>query len=332
MMNNEFAFIRSITPNRYYQANVIQGIGDDAALFQQDERYECVVSCDMLVEEIHFKKSTASPHHIGYKALAVNLSDLAAMGAIPKYYLVSIAIPPSGWNELEVQEIFRGMNQLAEKFQLDLIGGDTVATTSSLVISVTVIGQVEKNRHLLRGHAQHGDLIFVTGSLGGSAAGLSLLLENGKNYSYGEREKRLIRAHQLPMPQIDAGRIFAKLSSRVALNDVSDGIASEAFEIAEASGKRLVIDFEKIPKHSDLQMFAEHEVEHFVLYGGEDYQLIGCLPEQQWPKVKKLFHDAQIPIARIGVVEDGNPDVYLIQNGNEKQLKKRGFDHFKENK
>lgn len=329
MMNSEFAFIRSIMPARLFHKDVIQGIGDDAALLRSDDKYELAVACDMLVEDVHFKKKTLSPYDIGYKSLAVNLSDLAAMGAIPKFYLISIAIPKIGWTVSEMQEIYRGMNELAEKFQLDLVGGDTVSTKHSLVISVTVIGQVEKKRHLLRSNAKHGDIVFVTGHLGASAAGLSILQKKGRNHSYREEELRLVQAHQRPHPQIDAGRLLAQLNFRIALNDISDGIANEAFEIAEASEKRLVLDDDKIPKHPDLRLFTDDEIESFVLYGGEDFQLLGCVAEKNWTSVKQAFEQADIPIAKIGHVEDGEPAVYLKKNGNVNKLEQRGYDHFK---
>lgn len=328
MIDSEFAFIHSIAPKRLFHKNVVLGIGDDASLLRVDDEYDYVVSCDMLVEDIHFKKSTLSPQDIGYKSMAVNLSDLAAMGAKPKFYFVSIAVPNKSWNELEIQEIYRGMNELAEKFQVDLVGGDTVSTKHSLVISVMVIGQVEKNRHLLRSHAKHGDIVFVTGSLGASSAGLALLLEKGRDIFYREKELRLVQAHQRPYPQVEAGRLFAKLNVRVALNDISDGVANEAFEIAEASGKRLILDYDKIPKHPDLDLFCDDEIERFVLYGGEDFQLLGCVAKEEWARVKQVFDKAHIPLVQIGVVEDGEPAVYLKKHANVNKLEQHGYDHF----
>lgn len=331
-MKDEFAFIRSIMTKTKFQQSLIQGIGDDAALFQNDDRYETVVAVDTLVEGVHFKKSTLTAYDIGYKALAVNLSDLAAMGALPLYYLVSIAIPKKGWSETELNDIYKGMNELADSFRVDLIGGDTVLTSGALVISVTAIGQVEKNCHLLRSRAQAGDLIFVTGTLGASSAGLSLLLEKGRDYPYCEQETLLIVQHQQPKPQIHAGRMLAELNCRIALNDISDGIASEAYEIAKASAKKLILDYEKIPKHPALQLFSRREIEQFVLYGGEDFQLLGCLPQPNWAYVKTKFDEANIPITQIGYVEDGETDVYIMKNGAMEKEHKRGYNHFKENK
>lgn len=327
-MNDEFTFIRLIMPKARYQRSLIQGIGDDAALFENDERYESVVSIDTLVEGIHFKKSTMTAFDVGYKALAVNLSDLAAMGATPLYYLVSIAIPKFGWNEADLKEVYKGMNKLAVAHQVDLIGGDTVSTKDNLVITITTIGQVEKKRHLLRSHAQTGDVVFVTGTLGGSAAGLSLLLENGQEYPYCEKEKILVNVHQQPKPQVQAGRLLAELKCRVALNDISDGIASEAQEIAEASGKTLVLNYDNIPKHPALQLFSEDQVEQFVLFGGEDFQLLGTVSKSDWEHVKASFAQANIPITQIGYVKDGDVNVLMMKNGELEKLNRRGYNHF----
>lgn len=330
IMKDEFVFIRSISPKMFSHDDVIQGIGDDAALLRCNPQYDSVVTADMFVEGVHFNTTTLTSFEIGYKALAANLSDLAAMGAIPKFYLVSIAIPKVSWTISDVKSIYAGMNALARTFQVDLIGGDTVSTSDALVISITAIGNVEKGRHLLRSHAEEGDIVFVTGSLGASAAGLTLLLEKEKTSSYGEQQRALIQAHTMPKPQIQAGRIFAQLNCRVALNDISDGIASEAYEIAEASGKKLILDYENIPKHPALQLFSASEIEQFVLYGGEDYQLIGCIPEQDWLHVKTKFTDANMSITKIGYVEDGDASVHMMKAGRMEKLHKRGYNHFNE--
>ncbi len=328
MMKDEFSFIRSIMPKQQHQSTLIQGIGDDAALFHHERDYETVVCIDTLVEDIHFSQATLTAYQIGYKALAVNLSDLAAMGAIPSYYLVSLAVPRNKWKETELHELFRGMSELSDTHKMDLIGGDTVSSNDALVITITAIGIVEKGRHLLRSNAIAGDLVFVTGTLGGSSAGLSLLLEKGLDYAYCEQEKLLIRQHQQPVPQIPAGRILAKLDCHVALNDVSDGTASEGYELAEASGKKVIIEYDKLPRHPSLQLFAENEIEQFLLYGGEDFQLIGCLPPSRWDEVKTQFSEAKLSITQIGSVQDGDMGIYLNKNGTIEKLEKRGFNHF----
>ncbi|RBW67575.1 thiamine-phosphate kinase [Bacillus taeanensis] len=328
-MRDEFGFIQSIIPKKTYQSSLITGIGDDAALFQGNSKYEEVICLDTMVEGIHFKKNTMRPFHIGYKALAANISDLAAMGAIPTYYLVSIAVPKKGWNDAELDEIYQGMNALAEQYKMDLIGGDTVSTSSELVISITVMGRVEKNRHLLRSNASDGDIVFITGCLGDSAGGLELLLEKGLDYSYNEIEKTLIQAHQLPSPQVKMGRILAASGLRVSLNDISDGIASEANEIAEASNVKVVLEYEKLLMSEALLTYPNEKRENWVLFGGEDFQLIGTVPKTAWSEICEACKKAGQTIQTVGYIKKGEPQVILKKENEEKVLAKKGFNHFR---
>lgn len=330
-LKDEFAFIQSLLPKKQYHPSVIKGIGDDAALFHHGDEYDTVVCIDTLVENIHFKRCTMLPAHIGYKALAVNLSDIAAMGGIPNYYLVSIAVPKIGWKDCEVKKIFDGMNELAERFKVDLIGGDTVSSNQELVITVTAIGKVAKGRRLFRQNSKSGDVVFVTGFLGASAAGLSLLLEHGMNYPYAKEQRELIEQHQKPDPQIEAGLLLVNMGVRIALNDISDGIASEANELAEASGKTIVLDYGKIPKHPALGSFSNKEIEDFVLYGGEDFQLIGTANKKNWDQIQSAFQEANIQITEIGYVTGGEPKVHLLKNHSPFILGKRGYNHFRKN-
>ena len=312
-MSDEFLFIKSITPQRHHQRTLIQGIGDDAALFRQDGNFNMIACVDTMVEDIHFKKSTMRPFHIGHKALAVNLSDIAAMGGRPTYYLVSLAVPQKGWTQDELHGIYEGMSMLADKFSVDLIGGDTVSSSSSLMITVTVLGQVETNRMLLRKNAEPGDVVFVTGTLGGAAAGLFLLLKKGIDYDYSDDEKKLLSEHQMPEPQIEAGRLFAGSGFRISLNDISDGIASEANELAEMSGTTFILNYDLIPVNNVLTRLFLKKMEQFVLYGGEDFELLGTVASENWPLLKRTFDKASIPLTNL------------------KKLAKEGYNHFKEN-
>ncbi|HEX7065404.1 MAG TPA: thiamine-phosphate kinase [Bacillales bacterium] len=321
-MEDEFSFIKHITPKQYVQPSLVQGIGDDAALFNGDQAFEEIICMDTMVEGIHFSRETLSPYDIGYKALAVNISDVAAMGGYPTYCLVSVAVPKDWRTDLE--KVYAGLTDLAEEQGMDLIGGDTVSAKEGFVITVTVMGRVEKGRHLLRSSAQPGDQIFVTGPLGDSAAGLALLLEHGRAHGFNTEQQKLVEIHQRPKPQVKAGRILAGLSSNIALNDISDGIASEANEIARASGAKLVLDYERLPKSEALKAFPAEKQKEWSLFGGEDFQLVGTIPGHLMELLKERF-----PVVFVGTVEEGEPEVVLKQDGEKiVRLDPAGYNHF----
>jgi thiamine-monophosphate kinase len=193
---------------------------------------------------------------------------------------------------------------------------------------VTVIGRVHKGIHLLRKSAKANDIVFVTGSLGDSAAGLELLLKAGVNFNFSKDEQALITRHQLPKPRVEIGQILAEYP-RVALNDVSDGIASELNEIAAASDVIIVIDAEKLPKSRQLTSFSEDKQLYWMLNGGEDYELVGTVSEENWLKIKEECGKKKYSITKIGYVTEG-PAKVLIKQGNQMNLlQKLGFNHFK---
>ncbi len=331
MIKDEFDWIKSITPHHFFQKELVTGIGDDAALWSVNENMDQVVCVDTMVEGVHFTKDTLSPYQAGFKALAVNVSDIAAMGGIPQFYLVSIAISPD-WKEEELKEIYEGMAELAKTSKMDLIGGDTVSTKGPLVLTVTVIGKVEKGRRVLRSNAKPGDIVFLTGTTGESAAGLHLLLEKTRHAVFTENEKKWIQQHQMPIPHIQQGRILAKSDFRISLNDVSDGIASELNEIAEASRVTIHIERDKLPVSSSLAELKGNDKLNHQLFGGEDYVLVGTAAEVDFLKLAAIFQQHSLPLYEIGKVgEAGKTAVYLLKKNEEPELlAKKGFNHFRE--
>jgi thiamine-monophosphate kinase len=328
-MKDEFEWIKAITPKKVFQQSVLKkGIGDDAAVYEGNSSYDDIACMDTMVEDVHFSRKTMEPFHIGYKALASNLSDIAAMGGSPLFYLVSIAIP-NNWTESELKDIYKGMASLANKYQVDLIGGDTISIKKYLVISVTVLGRVKKGHYVLRESAKPGDLVFVTGNVGDSACGLSLLLKKGLDGSFIDEERHLIKEHQMPIPQVEAGRLFGELGLRLSLNDISDGLASEANEIAEASNVQLIIDYDKLPISKYIKKYEINEQFRWTLYGGEDYQLVGTIGEEHWSTIQQAFNKNGLCITAIGKVTDGDPEVMLNCQGKSITLKKGGYNHFK---
>lgn len=330
----EFGLINRLKENvvLYHQSSAL-GIGDDAALIDQGNAYT-VVSTDMLVEGIHFDLSYVPLPHLGYKAVAVNVSDIAAMNAIPKQITVSIAI--SNRFSLEaIEALYEGVRIACESYKVDLIGGDTTTSTSGLIISVTAIGQVEKGQETLRKNAASGDIICVTGDLGAAFLGLQVL----------EREKQVFKANPQMQPQLSGYDYIIRRQLRpearmdiihefrelrlvpTAMIDISDGLTSELFHIATQSGVGVNIFEEKVPiEKSAFDIAVEFNVDPFTcaLNGGEDYELLFTIRQEDYEKIK-LHPD----IALIGYVTDKSEGLNFVTKGGQKvPLKAQGWNHF----
>ncbi|ASB90879.1 thiamine-phosphate kinase [Bacillus sonorensis] len=326
---DEFELIRRIAPRSLSHREIEIGIGDDAAVYNPKKGYQEIVCVDTMVDGVHFLSSHSTPADIGYKALAVNISDIAAMGGYPKFYLVSIAVP-SGRRESDIEAMYEEMTKLAKLYQMDLIGGDTVSTRGQMVITVTVIGEVEKGRACLRSHARPGDVVFVTGELGSSAAGLSLLL--GDRFTNDEGlVQHFMKRHKRPEPRVKAGLICSRYQ-RVALNDISDGLASELNEIAEASRVSIDIYQDSIPTHSELHKLHS-DWEEWVLFGGEDFELAGTISSDQWERFAQECSSCGVPVYKIGqVVQSGEAKVFYHSGQDRILLEKKGYNHFKQDR
>ncbi|USG66355.1 thiamine-phosphate kinase [Brevibacillus ruminantium] len=335
MKQDEFSLIRQWTSrSRHQQGDGLSvGIGDDAAVFSVPAEMEVVACCDAMVETVHFLRETMNPSDIGYKAVISNISDVAAMGGLPRFALISVAVSPR-WSAEDCQQIYEGIYDACEAYGVRVIGGDTVSSPASFYLSVTVLGEVEKGRALRRSAATPGQLVFVTGHLGGSAAGLDLLRRSGQTGEAAlERWKPLLSFHQRPHAQVAAGRILLSSARAGALNDVSDGLASELWEIAEASSVQLRIEERKIPLAEVTRSYAEQagvNPLHWALYGGEDYQLVGTVEEQAAGAIGERFAEQGISFSVIGRVEAGEPAVWMKSEQAWKPLVKAGFNHFGE--
>ncbi|MCY8907174.1 thiamine-phosphate kinase [Bacillus atrophaeus] len=323
---DEFDLIHSITPPTIHHSSVDVGIGDDAAVYTANRGVQEIVCVDTMVEDVHFKLDYSSPQDIGYKALAVNISDIAAMGGFPKFYLVSIAVPTT-WQASDVRAMYEGMNELAKLYQMDLIGGDSVSTSDKLVVTVTVIGEVEQGRACLRSSAKPNDIVFVTGELGCSAAGLSLLLEEFSP-PVSIETSHFIKRHKRPEPRVMAGRLCSAFE-RVALNDISDGLASELNEIAEASSVTIEIEESLLPVRQDLSKLHP-QWQKWALFGGEDFELTGTISNLEWDLLKEQCKKLCIPIKQIGVVIENTGSSVILNTGSQRMaLEKKGYNHFR---
>lgn len=341
---DEFALIDYLTGTSHVpvslHSRIAIGNGDDSAVVKGRNGFDWVVCCDTMVEDVHFKRKTMNPYDIGFKALASNISDIAAMGGIPLFYLVSIAISPS-WTEAELHDLYRGMADLAMDHSMALIGGDTVSSPVSLTITVTVLGEIQEGAYLTRKNARAGDLVFLTGHVGDSGAGLDVLLrmEYGvkeDNNKVPDYQRPLIAKHCRPLPEVKAGTILAGSGFRIALNDISDGLASESWEIAKASGVKICLFEDLIPLSREIQEYGRTRNIDPLLWaynGGEDYTLIGCMPKEGKGEIERKFHEAGLPIYWIGEVEAGEAGVSAKRkDGSWYVLEKKGYNHFRRDK
>ena len=318
----EFTFIDSINDNLIYDATSIeQGIGDDCAVYKASENTDQLITTDMMVEGIHFSEQTTSLYDVGYRLAAANISDIAAMGGIPKQLVLGLAIP----KEYEVDGLYQfyaGMKALCRQEGVNVIGGDTVSTSGPLVVTATVIGEVEKGNAILRSGACAGDLVGVTNFLGSSKVGLDVLLEQREGYEFSKT------VHQRPQPQVRLGRILQSLGA-TSMNDISDGLASELIEIATASKKDIIIDKEAIPLHEETYAYAKLKgvpSSDFALYGGEDFQLVFTIPADKKEQLEKYPE-----LRLIGHVVEGTNTVWLLDaNSSEAstRLAPQGYNHF----
>lgn len=320
---NEFEFINSIKQKAYRNHSIIKGIGDDAAVFRQSYR-DIVTAVDTFVDGVHFSKKTMEPFQIGYRVLAANISDMAAMGADPISYMISIVVPKD-WDDRDLTEIYRGLNAIALEYQLDLIGGDTVIG-EQLVLSVTINGTVANNKARYRSLMKPGDYIFVTGTLGDSAAGLEFLLDDNNEIECAEF---LVNRHRLPSPRVAFALKLAPLD-RVALNDISDGVANEANELAEASKFTIYLEENNLPISDALKQFSREKQLDYILNGGEDFELIGSVAPANWEFVKKTAVRTNTPVKKVGIVkneERNNGKVFIMKEDGNKLLEPSGYVH-----
>jgi len=328
----EFGFIRKISSGCLVRPeSVIKGIGDDAAAFQTDPELVSLVTTDLLVEGIHFLRDSISGFDLGYKSLAVNLSDIAAMGGTAREAFVSIAIPdncPLAY----LEDIYAGMKKLAARFEVNILGGDTTGSRTDLIINVAVYGTVAQNELLSRDAAQAGDIIFSTGFLGDSKAGLHLIINGIAADS--EDLKQLLQAHLLPQPQLREGRFLAQQAGLHAAIDTSDGLGADLGHIVEAShvGARICAD--KIPVSKNLESFCARfnfDPVDFAVSGGEDYTLLCTVAPDTADKVAADFCKTfQKPLFPIGEISDSGRLELIRPDGRRLNVSASGWNHFKE--
>lgn len=304
------------------------GIGDDAAVLKSFKG-NLLLTIDSLVENVHFDFSFCDPFEVGHKALAVNLSDIAAMGGRPRAALIALTIPISLESKI-LEDIYRGISQLAQKYGVDVVGGNTSRSLQGLSITLAVVGEGE-DRVLTRAKAKEGDIVFISGCLGQAAAGLSLLKAQGAQArkSYPNLCDRYLK----PEPRLSLGETLATIPGVHSLIDISDGLSSELWHLSKASSSQFLIKENQLPVSADLKRAADElgiPFRSWVLAGGEDYELLGTCSPETAREVIETGTQLGIPITLIGEVDAGSPQV-LIDTGKSQTeiLAAKGWDHFK---
>ena len=294
-------------------SGILIGIGDDAFAAKFTASKVLVVTNDVLVENIHFRRNWMLPHELGYKALAVNLSDLAAMGgARPLYAFVGLAVPGDTSVDF-VDKLYIGMNKACAKHGSIIAGGDTVSSQKDIVISVTLIGDIDKKMLISRSNAKPGDLIFVTGTFGDSGAGLSILAKKGR-VGGSRLEKKLTRKHLLPEPRLKIARLLSKTGKVTSMIDSSDGLAASLRFITEKSSCGADIFTEQIPLSRELRQFSLKNKRikplDLALNAGEDYELVFTVNPGGAEDIKNISSD----ITCIGVINDSRQIRYFTED------------------
>lgn len=330
----EFGLINHLTQHfPLHNLSSLKGIGDDAAVIDNGN-FMTVVSTDLLIEGIHFDLAYTPLKHLGYKAVVVNLSDIYAMNALPKQITFSMAIS-NRFSVEALEELYAGIQLACERYKVDLVGGDTTASQKGLILSVTAIGQGEKDKLVYRNGAKVGDLICITGDLGAAYLGLQLL----------EREKRIWEQHPSVQPNFDEQKYLIERQLKpearrdiieafaknklvpTAMMDISDGLASELFHICKQSGVGAFLEETGVSIHPDAQMQAltfQLDPITCALSGGEDYELLFTIDPKDIEKVKYL---PDIFIA--GEIVDAADGIKLhTKGGNIHPIKAQGWVHF----
>jgi len=312
----EFDLIERFFSRGSGRRDVLLGVGDDAALLELPPGRALVAAVDTLVEGRHFLPD-APPESVGHQALAVNLSDLAAMGADPAWVLLSLSLPESdaAW----LQSFATGLYSLAERHGVALVGGDTVR--GPRVVTVTALGSVEPALALRRDRARPGDVLFVSGWPGEAGAGLEALR---RGTVQGDADP-LVRRYQYAEPRLGLGRALRGVAS--AAMDVSDGLYGDLQKLCRASGVGARLDLRCLPVSAELaRRHSRADCERWVLFGGDDYELLFTVPAERAAGVEAAA-PAALPVHRIGVIEDKS-GVRCERGGRVEELRGGGYDHF----
>lgn len=301
-----------------------------------------VVTADMLVEGIDFRlePTWTRARDLGHKALAVSLSDVAAMGARPRFCLLSVGVPPALWRTRFLEEFYASVSALAGRHGVAVIGGDTSRTPERVVIDSIVMGEVRRGRALLRSGARAGDQIFVTGALGGAAAGLRILEGRASSRSQAEvtrqprarlthAERQLVSRQVKPEPRVEWGALLGERRLATALIDLSDGLSSDLAHLCRESGVGARVEAALLPFDPLLKSAGARATDalSLALDGGEDFELLFTVRPRDASKLPREV--GGVPATRIGEITGARGKLRIVEGGRERVLKPAGFEHFK---
>lgn len=337
---NEFELVARLARGLPSRPDVDQGVGDDCAVLDPGGNMLLLATCDSQVEEVHFTFATSGLEDIGRKALAINISDIAAMGGEPRYALISLILPSRQSFHLEVLEgIYSGLRQEAEQFGVAIVGGNVAGTgqhkNAPLIIDITLLGTVERGHAVLRSGAHAGDTLCVTGSPGDSAAGLFTLLHPDLPYPVQARDT-LRAIHRVPRPRVREGRILSQFGTQVvtAMVDISDGLSGDLQHICECSQVGARVDVARLTVSSALRSIAavtSHDPLDWALNGGEDYELLFSVSAGCEDMVFEAVESTTgTPVTAIGTICPPEEGMKLLRlDGHEELLVPKSWDHLK---
>lgn len=316
---------------------MVVGIGDDAAVVEARPGTQLIACCDLSVDGVHFRSEWSPPHLIGRKALAVTLSDVAAMGGTPRYAMISVAFPGKTHPDF-VKGLLDGIFDIAEEFDVAIIGGDTSGSPDGLFIDTTVLGECPRGKAIRRSGARVGDLIFVTGGLGASALGLALLQQGyridgdeiGDESVENRARREAMMRHLAPCPRMNAGQVIGGGGIATSMIDLSDGLSTDLSHILEESGCGAVIQERSLPIAEAVGVLAsprsELDAVSLALHGGEEYELLFTAGADARDRVASVSQQVGLRMTEIGKIVEG--DIFQIDRGDRVELiSPAGYEH-----
>jgi thiamine-monophosphate kinase len=307
---------------------IVLGIGDDAAVVCAHPGWETIITTDTLIEGVHFDLSYTPIDKLGWKALAINISDIASMGGIPRYAVVSLAISKD-WKIKDVEDFYEGLARCCHQTNCSIVGGDTVKSEKNFIITVTILGEVEEGCAVRRSGAKEGDVLCVTGELGGAKVGLEVLKNNKSINRFPDSVNRFFE----PRLRFKEARKLVKELEVSSMIDISDGLASEVTHLCRESKLGCLLWKEKIPLNMEVKRWANEccqTAEQYALAGGEEYELLFTVDRKRfeiWQEEDSNIKDLKVTM--IGEMINRKDGINIMDGKRRLKLSYKGWDHFK---